>query len=87
MNRAEFTQQEKKKKDVSEAKSECPHISAVREEEVQAARTGQTILQTAMFPICIETQELYFAGCSEIQNKKKDSLKNADIINMNINVV
>lgn len=41
------------KKDVSESKSECPHISAVREEEVQTAWTGQTILQTIVFSICI----------------------------------
>lgn len=35
MNWAEFTHE--KKKDVSESKSECPNISAVREEEVQTA--------------------------------------------------
>lgn len=36
INWAELTH-EKKTKDSSEVKSECPHISAVREEEVQRA--------------------------------------------------
>lgn len=38
----------KKKKRFSKWKSEYPPISAVREAEVQAAWTGQTILQTVM---------------------------------------